>query len=126
MTAPKVSVHRDICATRETPVHDAHIIENPKDGGPVTVTKTQVYDETYQGTPQHYHITYETRAAQDEADDARCQRSDAEGAKLAVKATWPKRALSMVQTSVNKSWARMADKTQRVASEDKQVRKSLT
>jgi hypothetical protein len=121
MTAPKVSVHRDICATRETPVHDVHIIENPEDGGPTTVTKTQVYDETYQGSPQHYHITYESRATQDRADNPRPRRSDAEGAELALKATWPKRALSKVRTSVTGTWARMADKTKRDASEGKQV-----
>jgi hypothetical protein len=121
MTAPKVSVHRDICATRETPVHDVHIIDNPEDEGPITVTKTQVYDETYQGSPQHYHITYESRAAQDGTANPRHRRSDAEGAKLAVKATWPKRALFKVRTSVTGTWARIVDKTKRDAGEIKQV-----
>lgn len=119
MTAPKVSVHHDICATRETPVHDVHIIENPEDGGQITVTKTQVYDETYQGSPQHYHITYERRAAQDGSEDPTLQRSDAEGAELALRATWPKRALSKVRTGVTGTWAQIADRTKRDANEDK-------
>lgn len=87
MSPPKIVVNREICATRDIPVHHVRIVENEDQGGPPVATRTQVFDEIRDGQPQHYHVTTETHDRQSSTQDP--VRSGDEDIEIALKTIWP-------------------------------------